>query len=363
MLSAAEYIWLDGAKPTARLRSKSRVLLLKDNVSINDFPEWSYDGSSTFQAPGDRSDLVLKPVNFVDDPLRGAGNYLVMCEVFHVDGKAIASNSRAALRELSNKVLADLDAWIGFEQEYTFFQDGRPYGWPKNGFPEPQGPFYCGVGADRIFGRNIVEDHLAACIDAGIRIFGINAEVMPAQWEFQIGYRGNKGEACDPLSIADHVWLARWLLQRIAEDHDVNVSFDNKPMKGDWNGAGMHTNFSTKNMRDAKKGWLSIESMIKTLEKRHFEHIKHYGAGLAERLTGHHETCDINSFRSGSSDRGASVRIPCAVAKDKCGYIEDRRPGANADPYAVAYLLLEASVIAEGKSKDKSKAKKSAVMA
>jgi glutamine synthetase len=355
MFSCAEYIWLDGAEPTKKLRSKTRILKLNSNgkTSLSDFPEWNYDGSSTYQAPGDKSDLVLRPCSFVNDPIRGSGNYLVMCEVFHVDGNPVPSNTRAPLRMMLESSTRDLGVWMGYEQEYTLFQDNRPLGWPKVGYPAPQGPYYCGVGADRVFGRDIIEEHTKLCLDAGILIFGTNAEVMPAQWEFQIGYRSVKDENADPLTCSDHLWLGRWLLHRVAEKHNVVVSFDNKPVKGDWNGAGNHTNFSTEKMRDPKTGWDAIQRLVGVLESRHKKHIENYGHGLNERLTGLHETCDINSFRSGPSDRGASIRIPLVVSKNRCGYIEDRRPGANCDPYVVALLLLEAALMAEGENAGK----------
>lgn len=348
MFGRAEYIWLDGAQPTRKLRSKTKIIELKSSMELKDFPEWSYDGSSTYQAPGDKSDLVLKPVQFVKDPLRGEGNYLVMCEVFHMDGLPIPSNTRAPLRELYGSYGKNLDAWMGFEQEYTFFADQRPLGWPSKGYPSPQGPFYCAIGADCVFGREIVEEHTSLCLESGLMIFGTNAEVMPGQWEFQIGYRGAKDERADPLTCSDHLWIARWLLIRVAENYGVVVNFDNKPVKGDWNGAGNHTNFSTKVMRDDKKGWEAIQKLIAVLQNRHDMHIKAYGFGLEDRLTGLHETCDIKTFRSGSSDRGASIRIPYITAKNKCGYVEDRRPGANADPYEISMLLVQAALISEG---------------
>lgn len=360
MVAQAEYIWLDGAKPTKSLRSKTRILEFtkKTKPEISDFPEWTFDGSSTYQAPGDKSDLVLKPVNFVDDPIRQDKSYLVMCEVFHRDKKPVASNTRAWLREQLELADQDLDPWIGFEQEYTFFANHRPLGWPISGYPEPQGPYYCGVGADRSFGRSIVEEHMRLCLDAGLMFFGINAEVMPSQWEFQIGHRGFVGEQAGPLMASDHLWIARWLLLRVAEHYGVVVSFDNKPVKGDWNGAGAHTNFSTKDMRDKKVGWATIERFIEALKARHQQHIAGYGHGLEERLTGRHETCDINTFRSGLSDRGASVRIPHGVAQDKCGYIEDRRPGANCDPYVVTALLIETMNLSKRSLASKSKSRK-----
>lgn len=138
----------------------------------------------------------------------------------------------------------DAAPWFGIEQEYTLLDmDGRPFGWPKCGFPGPQGPYYCGVGASKVYGRDIVEAHYRACLYAGINIAGTNAEVMPSQWEFQVG-------PTEGISAGDELWVARYLLHRVAEEFGVVVTLDPKPMEGDWNGAGAHTNFSTKAMRE-----------------------------------------------------------------------------------------------------------------
>lgn len=339
-ISSVEYIWLDGAKPTQELRSKTRMLPYSGELSIENLPHWSFDGSSTNQATGNDSDCVLKPVSLIHDPVRGEGNYLVMCEVLNPDGTPHPSNQRAQLREMMEKGGDKEDAYIGFEQEYTMFKEGRPLGWPREGYPAPQGPFYCGVGLNKVYGRNIVEEHAAACNQIGLCLFGINAEVMPGQWEFQIGYRGIETEAADPLTISDHLWFARYLLHLIAEEHGVEISFSNKPITGDWNGAGMHTNLSTRSTRDKEQGREAIQEAIARLKKKHIEHVQSYGHGLAERLTGAHETCSINEFKSGVSDRGASIRIPISTNEKGYGYIEDRRPGANADPYVVSAKLM-----------------------
>lgn len=343
MLKLAEYLWLDGDQPTQQLRSKTRVISVPEDRQplITDFPEWGYDGSSTYQADGSDSDLVLHPVNWVNDPLRGDGNFLVMCEVMTGNQAAHSTNTRAALRRLLDRGAAAAEPWVGFEQEYTLYRAGTPLGWPDNGYPAPQGPFYCGVGADRAFGRELVEAHTAACLEAGIMIYGINAEVMPGQWEFQIGYRGLPDESADPLNVADHLWIARWLLLRLGEQYGITPRFDAKPVKGDWNGAGAHTNFSTNTMRDRWTGLQSIHRAIELLRLAHDEHIANYGAGLEERLTGLHETAPINEFKDGVADRGASIRIPRHVEENGFGYLEDRRPAANCDPYVVSAMLLK----------------------
>lgn len=327
----AEYIWIDGNMPTAKLRSKTRII--DGPISrIDQIPEWSFDGSSTQQAEGGESDRALLPAAFVADPIRGGQHILVMNEVCYPDGKPHESNKRMHLVNLAREHRTQ-EAWFGIEQEYTFFRGRSPLGWPEGGYPAPQGPFYCGVGADEVFGRDIVERHLDACLHAGINISGINAEVMPGQWEFQIGPLG-------PLEIADQLWLARWLLYRIAEDFNVNATLHPKPVRGDWNGAGAHTNFSTRAMRD-EGGYALIEEACKKLSERHEEHIAVYGAHNDLRLTGLHETCSIHAFRYGVSDRGASIRIPLLTARQGRGYFEDRRPSANMDPYEVCAMLLE----------------------
>ncbi|MCZ7534141.1 MAG: glutamine synthetase beta-grasp domain-containing protein [Acidimicrobiia bacterium] len=321
----AEYIWIDGQKPTSKLRSKTRIIQNGDELPI-----WGFDGSSTDQAPGNESDRVLRPVKIIPDPIRGGDSVLALCEVLNTDMTPHESNTRVRAVEALAKY-GDQEPWFGIEQEYTFFKDGRPHGWPLGGFPAPQGGYYCGIGADEIWGRDVVEAHTTACIAAGIAISGTNAEVMIGQWEFQIG-------PVDTVEIGDSVWLARWLLYRVAEDYNISATLDPKPVKGDWNGAGMHTNFSTKAMRE------SYEPIIKACEalgRKAELHVANYGAGIQDRLTGLHETAPWSEYSYGVSNRGASVRIPWQVEVEQKGYIEDRRPNANADPYVIAALMTE----------------------
>jgi len=327
----AEYIWMDGHKPTEKLRSKTKILDKKVS-KVEELPIWGFDGSSTMQAEGNDSDCMLKPVYFIPDPIRGGDDIIVLCEVFNADGTIHKTNTRARLREVVEKY-GDNDPWFGIEQEYTLFKGIKPLGWPDNGFPAPQGGYYCGVGSDEVFGRPLVEEHLQICLDAGLEISGINAEVMPAQWEFQIG-------PLDALEAADQTWLARWLLYRIGEDYGVSATLHPKPVSGDWNGAGAHTNFSTKAMR-SEGGLKIIEEACEKLSKKHTEHMAVYGAHNEERMTGLHETCRYDEFRYGVSDRGASIRIPMLTAKEGKGYLEDRRPSANMDPNLVCAKLIE----------------------
>lgn len=221
------------------------------------------------------------------------------------------------------------------------FQNGIPLNWPQNGLPEPQGPYYCGAGANRVYGRDLAIAHREACLQAELLYYGMNAEVMPSQWEFQIGYRGVENDNPGILNSCDHLWLARYILQRLGENYNIDISFENKPIKGDWNGAGLHTNFSTKDMRDKNTGRDAIKNAIENLEKKHREHIAVYGFNLHERLTGAHETSSIEEFSAGDAHRGCSIRIPRPVAQKGYGYIEDRRPGANSDPYIIAAKLVE----------------------
>ena len=321
----AEYIWIDGQKPTAKLRSKAKIVPMGEEPPI-----WAFDGSSTNQAPGENSDCVLRPVFVCPDPIRGGDNKLVLCEVLLTDMTPHPTNTRAACAEVAAKY-ADFDTWFGIEQEYTYYDGARPLGWPDNGFPAPQGGYYCGVGSDEVFGRPVVEAHLDACLQAGLKIAGINAEVMPAQWEFQVGTLGT-------VEVGDHLWVARWLLYRIGEQFNVSATLDPKPVKGDWNGAGAHCNFSTKQMRENYDACIAAAEALK---KNHDLHIPHYGARIEERLTGLHETSSYRDFRYGVSDRGASVRIPWQVERDQKGYIEDRRPNANCDPYVVTRLVVD----------------------
>ena len=287
MKAKLEYIWLDGYKPEPNLRSKTKVIDLDENnpvLTTEDVSNWSFDGSSTQQAEGNKSDCILKPIRVIRDPQRPK-SFLVMCEVLNPDGSPHETNFRSAIKNDSD------ENWFGFEQEYTIMKNDKPIGFPKKGFPDPQGRYYCGVGGDIVQGRKIAEEHLDVCIMAGLDITGINAEVMLGQWEYQIFGKSAK-------KASDDLWLSRYLLQRIAEIHEVTINFHPKPVEGDWNGSGMHCNFSNKEMREIG-GKEMMEGICDTFSFYHEEHINVYGADNEKRLTGLHETQHIQEFSYG----------------------------------------------------------------
>ena len=331
-MTKVEYIWVDGVKPTAQLRSKTKILE-QDDIDIDELPLWGFDGSSTNQAEGDNSDCVLKPVRWYNNPLEGNNSILVLCEVYNTDMTPHKTNTRAQC-SITENIHSMEECWYGIEQEYTLMDGKQPAGWPEEGFPErPQGPYYCSVGSEDVAARNMVEDHLDLCLDAGFEISGINAEVMLGQWEYQVG-------PLPALEVCDQLWVARWLMERVGEDYGLRVDLHPKPIKGDWNGSGAHINYSTESMR-AEGGMRVIEEACKKLGQNIDKHINAYGADNDQRLTGDHETCSIKQFKYGVSDRGASIRIPMDVAKEGKGYLEDRRPASNVDPYKACAALID----------------------
>ncbi|CEH14643.1 glutamine synthetase [Ceraceosorus bombacis] len=329
----AEYIWIDGI---GEIRSKTTTLDSKVK-SLQELKEWNFDGSSTEQAPGGNSDVYLRPAAYYPDPFRGGDNIIVLAECWNNDGTPNKTNHRHAAAKAMEQAKAH-KPWFGMEQEYSLFDvDGKPYGWPKGGFPGPQGPYYCGVGAGKVYARDLIEAHYRACLYANINISGINAEVSPSQWEFQVG-------PSEGINMGDELTVARYILARVAEEWGVKVSFHPKAVPGDWNGAGCHTNFSTEEMR--KEGGIkAIEAAIEKLGKRHKEHIAVYGADNDLRLTGKHETGHIGEFSSGVANRGASIRIPRHVAAQGKGYLEDRRPASSVDPYQVTGIIVETTLL------------------
>jgi glutamine synthetase len=356
-----EYIWLDG-NATQQLRSKTKVVehtSVPSKYRVEDYPNWSFDGSSTKQAEageGENTDCILKPVYVVDDPFRKETHKLVLCEVFDPNGKEPhKTNHRHNLVNLTKGInltetydksfdKKDLP-WFGWEQEYTLMHkmipfsegSGVPLGFKMNGEgnvfgPRKQGDYYCGIGSDNVIGRKIAEEHLQKCAEIGLDISGINAEVLLGQWEYQIG-------PVTAVNGSDQLWISRYVLERVAEEHNVKVSFHPKPLIGEWNGSGCHVNFSTKEMR-SEGGIKHIIDTMGRLQNTHKEHIEVYGLDNEKRSNGELETSDINKFSYGFSTRDTSVRIPIQTKIDDKGYFEDRRPASNCDPYRVSERML-----------------------
>jgi glutamine synthetase len=327
----AEYIWLDGYD-VQNIRSKVKYIKDMDSsvVMVEDLPQWNFDGSSTKQADGNSSDCVLKPVRIIPNGYDNS-HLLVLCEVYNSDGTVHPSNTRAKLRALKAEYTG-LEYWWGFEQEYFIFKDGKPLGWPAKGTPPPQGENYCASGNKNVAGRLICEEHAEQCIASGMEITGVNAEVTLGQWEYQLFGK-------DTLEVCDNLILSRFLLAREAEGSGMDIELHPKPVMGDWNGSGCHINFSTRMTRD--KGSKSyFQAICERLEAHHDTHMKVYGLYNDQRLTGNHETQDITKFSYGVSDRGASIRIPENVGKSWKGYLEDRRPSSNVDPYLATAAIV-----------------------
>jgi glutamine synthetase len=323
-----EYLWLDGYTPVPNLRGKTQIKEYSSFPTLEELPLWGFDGSSTKQAPGGSSDCILKPVSIFPDSTRTNGA-LVMCEVMMPDGTPHVSNGRAT-------ILDDPGAWFGFEQEYFFYKNGRPLGFPEAGYPAPQGPYYTGVGYKNVgdVAREIVEKHLDICLAAGINHEGINSEVAKGQWEFQIFGKGSK-------KAADEMWVARYILMRLTEKYGIDIEFHCKPLGDtDWNGSGMHANFSTTYMREVG-GKEYFEKLMAAFDKNREAHIAVYGPDNHLRLTGKHETQSIHAFNYGVADRGASIRVPHSFVNNGYkGYLEDRRPNSQGDPYQIASIIL-----------------------
>jgi len=346
-----EYIWLDSKND---FRSKTKVMTMNEPILVENLPLWNYDGSSTGQAEGTDSEIFLKPTVIFLDPFRKQSihsysttkpslttqSYLVWCDMFDKNKTLLKNSNRPATYNIFEKYKDEIP-WFGLEQEYFIInpKTNLPLGFDVNSNPEPQGKYYCSVGSDKALCRQISEEHLNYCLYAGIKIGGVNAEVAPAQWEYQIG-------PCVGIDAGDHLWISRYILNRIAETHGYNISYHPKPLGTDtnWNGSGCHTNFSTKLMREVN-GIEHINESIKKLEKFHITHMKFYGTDNKMRMSGVHETSSFDKFTVGRANRGASVRIPNMVLEDSCGYFEDRRPSANCDPYLVTGLIMNTNMI------------------
>ena len=336
----AEYIWLGGNN---EFRSKTRVLHeVKSPTTVSSYPEWSYDGSSTEQASGDDSEVILKPCALFKDPFLNENGVFVLCDTYDPNDKELPNNHRKYANDIFNKALSE-KPWFGIEQEFYLTGQKSKYSSETSVTPlgmddaTQQGQYYCSVGSNNAFGRSIANEAFIMCLNAGIKVSGMNAEVAPGQWEIQVG-------PCEGIESGDHLMMCRYILHRVAEKYGVQVNLDPKLVKGDWNGSGCHVNYSTESMRN-DGGYKHIISAIERLGKRHEEHMEWYGEGNEQRMTGEHETARYDAFSYGVANRGASVRIPRQTHSEQKGYFEDRRPASNIDPYVVTAKIFDTTVL------------------
>ena len=340
-----EYVWLGGTGWDFRSKGKVLNTPIKDHTQL---PIWNYDGSSTGQAPGHDSEVNIRPIKVVPDPFRGGHHKIALCEAYLPDGRPSESNFRAtALKVFEDPEVKKEDIWFGIEQEYIMMRekhDGalKPIAWKENCIQKAQGQFYCGVGYGNALYREVAEEHLKVCLDAGLDMAGINAEVFPGQWEYQVGI-------CKGIDVADQLWLSRYFLYRVCEKHEIIPSFEPKPLKGDWNGSGCHTNISINSTRDAKDKIGAISKFLDQQGKYHKEDLKFYGEHNDERLTGLHETASMDKFTWSVGGRHTSIRIPYSTEKGETGYFEDRRPAGNMDPYLTCARIAD-SLLLDGKN-------------
>jgi len=330
----AEYIWVAGQNTYSDLRSKFKTMTISIDSPLSDYPIWNFDGSSTGQNIGEDTEILIKPVALYPHPFLDNAK-AVLCECFYPDGTPTKDNTRNLAAQLF-AANAALEPCYGLEQEYVIMgKDGRPIGWPQGGYPGPQGPYYCGNGV-HVVGREIALEHYQICLRIGLRLSGVNMEVMPGQWEFQVG-------PCFGIEAADHLVMARWVYLRIGEKYGISISYESKPVAGDWNGSGCHTNYSTKEMR-AEGGLAKILDTVQNrLSKTVLQDIPFYGNDNNKRLTGKHETSKLNEYTFGFGTRHTSIRIPNETKKNNRGYYEDRRPCASIDPYLVTARVFISS--------------------
>lgn len=366
-----EYIWLDhDGVPRSKVRRTNPgeiKLGHPPDYYLSQLPVWNFDASSTGQNIGRDTEAVLKPVRVYYSPLND--NFLlVLCQLDleydrpsdllfekkqseddpDLPRPVIGFNTRFWASQVAERY-QHLKPWFGLEQEYTFLdpRTNLPYRWEEHGSRQGQGDYYCSVRYPYCQLDTLVREHLILCDRCGIMINGFNAEVLPSQWEFQIG-------PTDLLKVADDLIMARYLLFRLAAKYQVAVTFHPKPMKGDWNGSGCHINFSTNLMRGQSDqmdqlsgmplqvdGLKHIYQAVENLKQDHPRILKYYGEHNDQRLTGQHETSSMQDFSYGVGTRNTSVRIPNQVAHQKQGYIEDRRPASNIDPYLALGKILE----------------------
>ncbi len=345
-----EYVWLDADD---NFRSKIRTM-----SALYQF-DWNFDGSSTGQATTESSEVILKVVSQFNHPFINDG-FLFLCATYDINGKPLSNNYYDKANEIFNtdNKCSELKPWFGLEQEYFMYDknltiNNKDYEFDptlghnnsmnhsssiNNNYSKSlkiinSNKFYCSPINQDPDEVKISIEHLEACIKAGIRISGNNAEVVQHQWEFQIG-------PVEGIEAGNQLLMARYLLNIIASKYNKIVNYHPKPIKG-VNGSGCHINFSTKQMRDEKDGLTYIMNAIEKLKDNHSYHMENYGNDNNKRMTGLNETSSYDKFTWGVGSRNTSVRIGYDTFKNNKGYFEDRRPASNINPYLATSIIFQ----------------------
>lgn len=332
------YVFVDGT--LERTRCKTRTLDFEPK-SAEECPEWTFCALASYQWPdaGPKSEAYLSPVALFRDPFLKGRNKLVLCEVLQHDRSPMKTNTRRSCLNAMNKA-KDQQPWFGIEQEYVVTEkDGHPVDWPRDAKHKIKalGPYCYGVGADVTSGRYISDAHYKACTYAGVKMAGTNCEGVLSQWEYQVG-------PLEGVDAADHLWMSRYILDRVAEDFGVLVSLDPMPYPpGNWLGSAMHTNFSTKAMR-SDGGVSAIRAAIEKLKSNADADLAKYDTARVKRnklrVGSGMYTTPLEQFTADECSKEVSVRIPRTVVDAGKGYLEERRPGGNADPYTVCETIV-----------------------
>lgn len=317
-LFQATYVWMSrGGVFRYKIYTLSSLNADGDFDNPDLYPTGTFDGSSTGDAEVGSSDLRIKPCAVYRD-VDGVGVF-VLCDI------DTAETPRANLLTLieNRKVFGAESCWFGFEQEYFLL--------PFESESEQDAFHYCSPTSE-----TIPQHHYNECRQMGVHITGWNCEVAPNQYEFQVCAAG--------VSAADDLIMARWVLLRVCQEHDKGLLLVPKPIPV-YNGSGLHTNFSTPQMRTSPGGWSTMLKSVGLLRDRHNEHMEVYGDGNEERLSGMYETSAFDTFSWGIGSRDTSVRLQKVMKGEDKGFIEDRRPASNANPYVVCYALVNTCVL------------------